>query len=238
MILHNPQNPASLSDDYLVASLVPALIVSSVIGGATTGAGAVMQHKGANKAGELQAKAAEEALAFEKSEKAKDDQQYAEERARKWQQEDTDRGISEEERQRHHAALAPFVEFGAQGLAPLSALLRPSGDAPLSADRWRVPATRPDNRAQAQPPAAPPSQAAAPPQAAPGSTGVPGQVVTAPQAAAPAQGAVSDLLTAQGQTLPMGAPVAMPNGPPVAPVHAYRSLADLARRRRPIAATA
>lgn len=88
----------------------------SLIGGLTSGglglAGAKMQTNANDRAAELQAKSAADALAYAKEVEARDRAQYLEERGRQWGLEDARRG-----------RLAPFQANGAKAYQTLSNLL-------------------------------------------------------------------------------------------------------------------
>lgn len=228
MIFHSPDNLASIADDYVVGTGI-ALLVGSIIGAGTGVAGAVKASHASGHAADLQAKAADDALAFEKAQEEKDRAQYLEERQRAWDQQDTDRA-------RHQAAVDPFINFGKQGLEPLSSLLKPN--AGTNSANWHVaPSTtqpptsgRPIAAMAAGPGTSPRPGAATPPSGQ-------GPISALTQYGGPITNGPDPTAPVQGTPVP-APPVSMPNSQPVNPVVYYRSLADLGRYgRRPMAAT-
>ena len=91
----------------------------------------------AKRAGEIQERTTTEAIDLERENEARRRQEYDEERARMWNYEDQDRALSlddrafnREEYGKRQARLAPYRQFGEQGVVNMASLLRPNPSAP------------------------------------------------------------------------------------------------------------
>ena len=110
--------------------------------GGTAAAGAAVysaktQSNAAKRAGEIQERTTTEAINLERENEARRRQEYDEERARMWNYEDQDRALSLDDRSfnreeygKRQARLAPYRQFGEQGVVNMASLLRPNPTAP------------------------------------------------------------------------------------------------------------
>lgn len=97
--------------------------IAGIAAGGATVYGATKQAGAAKRAGDLQSRAADRALEYEKQQDAIKNAQYLEERGRSWRNEDEDRMLSRARYDAREERLSPYRDLGSQSVATLARLL-------------------------------------------------------------------------------------------------------------------